>query len=340
MSSLYDVLGTQRHASSKEIKQAWIRRARETHPDRPGGDAAAFRRVQSAYETLSDPRRRHLYDAASGGSPQSPDPEQQRRDARTRASAQEAARERARQDQQRRERAEQEARNRERAKRQAEDRLRHERADREAKERLRQERADRDAAERARQERAASAEAAARREAEEKERVRREEEEAVAKRQADKVKAEELYYQELSERLMPSIERRLARIGSLWKKAAQDYSIPLSHLVWWVRAERILKACAWLANVTFHTACVVVFAWAYLKIAALFPEQTAIFGSEIGVLPGIFVATAFKIRRDLRGTESGLVEFVGERYSGRLTDIEFRNFLLDNEVRRLADSPR
>ena len=34
------------------------------HPDRQGGSNAAFQRVASAYETLTDPARRQAYDQA------------------------------------------------------------------------------------------------------------------------------------------------------------------------------------------------------------------------------------------------------------------------------------
>ena len=45
-------------ASWEEIRAAYRRRARETHPDLHPGQAAAFRRVQAAYETLEAAHRR------------------------------------------------------------------------------------------------------------------------------------------------------------------------------------------------------------------------------------------------------------------------------------------
>jgi hypothetical protein len=48
----WTVLGLDRPgASVRELKQAYRKRALETHPDR-GGDAATFRQVQRAYEKL------------------------------------------------------------------------------------------------------------------------------------------------------------------------------------------------------------------------------------------------------------------------------------------------
>jgi len=69
-SSYYEVLRVAVTASEKEIKVAYRRAARKAHPDH-GGDAAAFRQVTAAYETLMDPQRRKAYDrsyaAGKGG---------------------------------------------------------------------------------------------------------------------------------------------------------------------------------------------------------------------------------------------------------------------------------
>lgn len=61
--SLYDELGLSSDATQDEIKEAYRRRASETHPDKEGGDHAAFIRVKAAYDVLSDPVKRAEYDA-------------------------------------------------------------------------------------------------------------------------------------------------------------------------------------------------------------------------------------------------------------------------------------
>lgn len=65
--SFYDLLGISESGSLAEIKRAYKQLARKYHPDvSPPGRAEEytkkFIRVQEAYETLSDPRRRALYD--------------------------------------------------------------------------------------------------------------------------------------------------------------------------------------------------------------------------------------------------------------------------------------
>ena len=70
----YDVLGLPRNASPDDIKKAFRRLAMRYHPDRnqDGGAEARFKEVNEAYEVLSDPDRRAMYDrfghaAAQGG---------------------------------------------------------------------------------------------------------------------------------------------------------------------------------------------------------------------------------------------------------------------------------
>jgi len=57
----YAVLGIPREAQDADVKKAYRKLAREHHPDK-GGDAEKFKKVQEAYEVLSDPQKRQNYD--------------------------------------------------------------------------------------------------------------------------------------------------------------------------------------------------------------------------------------------------------------------------------------
>jgi curved DNA-binding protein CbpA len=64
---LYNILGVQRTATTKEIKTAYRRKALDTHPDKnkkiPAEEAAAaFHKVVNAFEVLSDKDSRRRYD--------------------------------------------------------------------------------------------------------------------------------------------------------------------------------------------------------------------------------------------------------------------------------------
>jgi molecular chaperone DnaJ len=59
----YTVLGVGRDSSDAEIKRAFRALARKLHPDvGPGADPERFREVAEAYEVLSNPETRRLYD--------------------------------------------------------------------------------------------------------------------------------------------------------------------------------------------------------------------------------------------------------------------------------------
>src|SRR5438270_5233360 len=60
----YEVLGVARSASEDELKKAYRRLAKQYHPDtnKEQGAEARFVEINEAYETLSDPQRRTIYD--------------------------------------------------------------------------------------------------------------------------------------------------------------------------------------------------------------------------------------------------------------------------------------
>ncbi len=63
---LYEVLGVKKDASNADIKKAHRSQAKKHHPDLNPGDKASeetFRKVQTAYNVLSDEEKRRQYDA-------------------------------------------------------------------------------------------------------------------------------------------------------------------------------------------------------------------------------------------------------------------------------------
>lgn len=63
MTDYYGLLEVPRDATPEQIKKAYRRKSAECHPDRNGGDSGAMAAVNKAYEVLSDPVQRALYDA-------------------------------------------------------------------------------------------------------------------------------------------------------------------------------------------------------------------------------------------------------------------------------------
>ena len=61
----YSILGVNRNASEREIKQAYRKLARKYHPDVNPGDKSAeakFKEINEAYEVISDKEKRRKYD--------------------------------------------------------------------------------------------------------------------------------------------------------------------------------------------------------------------------------------------------------------------------------------
>lgn len=67
----YDILRVAPDASQEDIKRNYKKISLEVHPDRPGGNEEKFKELSQAYETLSDPEKRQMYDEfGSEGPPQ------------------------------------------------------------------------------------------------------------------------------------------------------------------------------------------------------------------------------------------------------------------------------
>jgi molecular chaperone DnaJ len=61
----YAILGVSRNAKEADLKKAYRRMARKNHPDVNPGDKSAeerFKKIQQAYDVLSDPKKRAMYD--------------------------------------------------------------------------------------------------------------------------------------------------------------------------------------------------------------------------------------------------------------------------------------
>src|ERR1700683_2710607 len=64
-SDYYQALGVAREADADEIRKAYRKLARKHHPDLNPGDKTAedrFKKVQEAYDVLSDAKKNQMYD--------------------------------------------------------------------------------------------------------------------------------------------------------------------------------------------------------------------------------------------------------------------------------------
>lgn len=69
----YKVLGVDKSSTPDQIKKAYRKMANKYHPDKNQGDKSAeakFKEVSEAYETLSDPQKKKMYDQFGSAGPQ------------------------------------------------------------------------------------------------------------------------------------------------------------------------------------------------------------------------------------------------------------------------------
>jgi curved DNA-binding protein CbpA len=62
MANHYETLGVHKNETQEGIKDHYRMLSKKYHPDRPDGNAEKFKKLASAYEVLSDPERRKIYD--------------------------------------------------------------------------------------------------------------------------------------------------------------------------------------------------------------------------------------------------------------------------------------
>ena len=61
----YDILGISKNATVNDIKKSYRKLAIKFHPDKNPGNSEAeekFKQISEAYEVLSDPKKREIYD--------------------------------------------------------------------------------------------------------------------------------------------------------------------------------------------------------------------------------------------------------------------------------------
>lgn len=58
----YEDLGVEKTASAEEIKKAYRKLSLKYHPDKPNGDQEKFKKINEAYQVLSDTNKRRQYD--------------------------------------------------------------------------------------------------------------------------------------------------------------------------------------------------------------------------------------------------------------------------------------
>tara|TARA_B100001989_G_C24532467_1_gene462409 strand:- start:723 stop:1643 length:921 start_codon:yes stop_codon:yes gene_type:complete len=68
----YKILDIDKNASKDTIKKAFRKLSLKYHPDKPTGDAEKFKKINEAYQTLSDDNKKRIYDMQKSGIPGMP----------------------------------------------------------------------------------------------------------------------------------------------------------------------------------------------------------------------------------------------------------------------------